>query len=67
VVLIGQQVLGNSARRTVVPTTLLRPRPTSRRYQYIGPLPKTRARAQKGTPKPRKNKGPSTSSAQPVM
>ena len=50
--LVGQfQVIsGNVAVRTVVPTTLNRPSPHSMRYQDIGSPPKTRAKAQNGTP-----------------
>ena len=52
---------GNVAVRTVVPTTLNRPSPHSMRYQDIGSPPKTRAKAQNGTPNLRRNSGPSTS------
>src|SRR5438105_15221728 len=42
--------LGNrSGFLTVVPTTLKRPRPCSRRYQYIASRPNTLAIAQQGT------------------
>ncbi|QEH32081.1 hypothetical protein OJF2_05500 [Aquisphaera giovannonii] len=51
------------ACRTVVPATLSRPKATSRRYQHMEPRPKTRAGAQNGTPKARKNCGSLASSA----
>ena len=51
----------------MVPATLLRPNPTSTRYQYSWSRPNTATSAQNGTPKARRNSGPEASAAHPAM
>ena len=65
--LVGQQVFGQSRRADGGSRDAEPAQPTLQAYQDIDSPPKTRAKARNGTPNPPGSSGPSTSAVRAVM